>query len=380
MKTQSKNNMTAVFPQKPEDLNCANLTQLLQTAYPKAKVVDFTMTESKTFEAGSNEVSTACRVGLDVELAGENVESIHRRWVIKMCRPDLGDIPLYENEVNFYTRLRPEIEIETPACFGGVYDASERSFGIAMEDMRLRNVDFTNVTSDVSLAHMKSLLSLLATLHAQYWESPRFATDLSWLQPHTAGPIYTLFNHPGMVPAMIAQEIEANQFKRELVEGAGQTAAGLYREFRKLQQHQSMLPQTLCHGDTHIGNCYSLPDGRAGLLDWQLMARGYCLHDVTYALMTGLSVGTRRKHEGELLAYYRQQLEENGVASVPDADTIWLEYRRAAIWGVYIGWLTTPISNYGWDITVNNHIRLLTAYRDLECSAALADLPDAAAF
>jgi len=63
--------MTAVFPQKPEDLNCANLTQLLQTAYPKAKVVDFTMTESKTFEAGSNEVSTACRVGLDVELAGE---------------------------------------------------------------------------------------------------------------------------------------------------------------------------------------------------------------------------------------------------------------------------------------------------------------------
>ena len=189
-----------------------------------------------------------------------------------------------------------------------------------------------------------------------------------------------MFNHPDIVPAIIAQEVEANQFKKELVEAAGQTAEGLYREFRKLQQHQATLPQTLCHGDTHIGNCYMLHDGRVGLLDWQLMARGYCLHDVTYALMTGLSVGTRRKHEGELLAHYRQQLKENGVANVPDADTIWLEYRRAAIWGVYIGWLTTPISNYGWDITVNNHIRLLTAYRDLECSAALADLPDADAF
>jgi len=29
---------------------------------------------------------------------------------------------------------------------------------------------------------------------------------------------------------------------------------------------------------------------------------------------------------------------------------------------------------------VNNHIRLLTAYQDLECSVALADLPEADPF
>lgn len=96
--------------------------------------------------------------------------------------------------------------------------------------------------------------------------------------------------------------------------------------------------------------------------------------------MTGLSVGLRRQHERELLAFYRGQLEDRGVRDAPGPDTLWLEYRRAAVWGVYIGWLTTPIMNYGWEITVNNHIRLLTAYRDLECSAALSDLPDADPF
>ena len=110
------------------------------------------------------------------------------------------------------------------------------------------------------------------------------------------------------------------------------------------------------------------------------MARGYCLHDVTYLLMTGLSVESRRRHQKDLLGYYRSQLEAHGVDHAPSLEELWLEYRRAAIWGVYIGWLTTPIMNYGWDICVNNHIRLLTAYQDLECSEALADLPDAGPF
>lgn len=371
--------MTASFPHDPSALRAADLTRLVRSLHPAVEVTDFEVRESKTFAAGTDEVSTAGRIVVDVQLEGEGADAIDSHWMIKVCRPDLGDIPLYENEVAFYTRLRPEIEIEAPRCFGGLYHPGG-GFGIALEDLRLRDVHFANVTSNVSLAQIETLLGVLATLHAHYWESPRFETDLSWLQPHTAGAIYGMFNHPEAVPAMIAGQVEANQFKTELVEAAGQTTEGLYREFRKLQQHQATLPQTLCHGDTHIGNTYLLPDGGAGLVDWQLMARGYCLHDVTYLLMTGISVATRRQHQRDLLAFYREQLVKRGVADVPSLDTLWLEYRRAAVWGVYIGWLTTPIENYGWEICVNNHIRLLTAYQDLECSAALADLPEADPF
>lgn len=372
--------MVATFPHDATQLECGDLTRLVRSLHPGVEVVDFDVLESKTFAAGTDEVSTAGRIYIDVVLAGEGSESLDRRWMVKVCRPDLGDIPLYENEVAFYTRLRPEIEIEAPTCFGGLYERGAEGFAIALEDLRLRDVHFANVKSDVSLAQIESLLCSLAALHARYWESPRFETDLAWIEPHTSGAIYTMFNHPNMIPAMIAEQIEQNQFKKELVEAAGQTAEGLYLEFRKLQKHQATLPQTLCHGDTHVGNTYLLPDGAAGLVDWQLMARGYCLHDVTYLLMTGLSVGARRRNQKELLAYYRAQLVEQGIADAPSLGELWLEYRRAAIWGVYIGWLTTPIMNYGWDICVNNHIRLLTAYQDLACSEALADLPDADPF
>ena len=369
-----------IFPHDPSELSCDDLTRLVRSLHPQVEVVAFDVVDHKTFAADTGEVSTAGRIVLDVGVRGEGAEKIDPRWIVKVCRPDLGDIPLYENEVAFYTRLRPELEIEAPLCFGGLHDSARGGFGIALEDLRLRNAHFANVKSEVTLAQIEALLSCLAALHAQYWESPRFETDLAWVQPHTAGAIYAMFNHPDAIPAMIAENIAGNQFKQELVEAAGQTAKGLYEEFRKLQKHQATLPQTLCHGDTHIGNTYLLPEGGAGLVDWQLMARGYCLHDVTYLLMTGLSVGTRRSHQERLLAHYRAQLVERGVREAPALEELWLEYRRAAVWGVYIGWLTTPIDNYGWDICVNNHIRLLTAYQDLECREALADLPEAEPF
>ena len=268
--------MPAVFPHDPSEIRCSDLTRLVQSLHPGVEVVDFDVLENKTFAAGTDEVSTAGRIIVDVVLTGEGADAIDRRWMIKVCRPDLGDIPLYENEVAFYTRLRPEIEIEAPVCFGGLHDPGQAGFAIALEDLRRRDVHFANVKSDVGLPQLESLLSALAALHARYWESPRFEADLAWIEPHTAGAIYTMFNHPDMIPTMIAEQIEQNQFKTELVEAAGQTAGGLYREFRKLQKHQATLPQTLCHGDSHIGNTYLLPDGRAGLVDWQLMARGYC--------------------------------------------------------------------------------------------------------
>ena len=82
----------------------------------------------------------------------------------------------------------------------------------------------------------------------------------------------------------------------------------------------------------------------------------------------------RRLRERELLAFYREKLREHGVTGVPAANALWDEYRRAMVWGVYIGWLTTPVVNYGWEITVMNHLRIMTAYEDLETARAIADL------
>lgn len=364
------------FPLNAEELTKTRLTELLRSLDSTASVESFVITDSKQYGDGSDQVSTANRIELDVAFHGRDGHR-QQKMVIKCSRPDLVSIPLYRNEVNFYTRVLPLLALEVPQPFGGESHQASGTFGLALENLRERSVSFPNVKSRLSLADIRALLDTLSTLHARFWESAEFSSELDFIESHTRGDLWWFFNSRDAVPAVIHHEMNKQQYKRELVEAAGQTELGLYNEYRKLQQHQATLPCTLCHGDTHIGNTYFLPDGRAGLLDWQMMAKGYFMHDVAYIMITSLPVAQRRAHQGELLAYYLQELRAKGATNVPDMETAWLEYRRAAVWGVYIGWLTCAVENYGWDINVCNHVRLLAAYRDLETSAALANLPDA---
>jgi hypothetical protein len=367
---------TTAFPLSAAELTNARLTELLRSVDAQASVESFVISDTKQYGDGSDLVSTANRIELDVVFDGRDGRG-QEKMVIKCARPDLVSIPLYSNEVNFYTRVLPLLELEVPRAFGGEFHEASGTFGLALENLRERGASFPSVKSVVSPADMRALLDTLSTLHARFWESEELSSALDFVEPHTSGRLWWFFNSRDAVPSLIQHEMNRQQYKREMVEAAGQTELGLYNECRKLQQHQATLPCTLCHGDTHIGNTYFLPDGRAGLLDWQLMAKGYFIHDVAYILITSLSVAQRRAHQGEMLAYYLQQLRAKGATNVPDIETAWLEYRRAAVWGVYIGWLTCAVENYGWDINVCNHVRLLTAYRDLETSAALANLPEA---
>jgi len=366
--------VSAAFPFSADALTLEVINDLVHTLHPRADVTSFEVRE--TFHFGSGQVSTAGRIALRLSYAGAGAASLPREVMLKVTRPELGARPLYANEVAFYTRLRPEIgaDVETPQCIGGTYDPTTGTFGLALEDLRVRSATFANVKTPHSVADVESLLDSVARLHSRFWKSPRFGTDLAWVQTHVDGDLHVLFDHPDLVPALIRQQVADVQFKRELVESVGETPDTLHAQVRRVQAHQARLPRTLLHGDTHAGNTYRLPDGTGGLVDWQLSVRGFCLHDVTYLLITALTVEQRRRHERELLAYYLDALRAAGVRDAPDLDAAFLEYRRAAVWGVYIGWLTTPVDNYGWDVTVMNHVRLLTAYRDLETAAAIATL------
>jgi hypothetical protein len=371
--------MTERFPFSGDELTVEHLDALVHTVHPGVSIVAFEVTGSHVVGDGNGAVSTAGRISVEVEYRGDGAAELPTQLVIKVSRPDLPALPLYRNEVAFYRNLRPELgsAIESPRCVGANFDESSGTFGLALEDLTIRGATFPSVKTPVSIAQLQSIIDSVATLHARFWESPRFATDLSWVQTHVAGELHDLFNRPGPVPAGIERQLATQQFKRELVQMVGQTGESLYLQTRRAQAHQATLPRTQVHGDLHIGNTYLLPGDRGGFVDLQLAVRGYCIHDLAYLLVTGLSIEQRRAHERNLLAYYRDRLGEAGLDDVPDLDTIWLEYRRAAVWGVYIGWLTTPVGYYDWEICVTNLIRLLTAYADLETADALADLPDA---
>lgn len=364
--------MTLRVPMTPDEFDTAILEELIRTAHPDVRLASASVVDAALSTAGDERVSTARRIAFDVTNADGSDPVVPSRLMVKVARPEFREIPLYENEVNIFTRIGNELPIRVPRSFGGVRDPESVTFGLVLEDLRSANATFENVLSPLTPDDTAALLDQLASLHAAYWESPRFQGDLAWVQPHTSGPIHDLFTS-GVTP-LIEHEVATHQFKRELVQSTGETTASLRAKVARVQAHQATLPRTLLHGDAHVGNTYCLPDGQRGYLDLQLAAYGFCMHDVSYTIATSLDVDDRRAHERELIAGYRQRLVDRGVGAPPTLDDLLEEHRRAMAWCLYIGWLTSPTENYGWEITVGNVIRISTAYRDLSSSAAIEAL------
>jgi aminoglycoside phosphotransferase (APT) family kinase protein len=361
---------SVVFPLHAEELTPGLLTAALAEWHPDARVESLRVVDQAHCKSGS--ASTAARAVLDLDYAGGADAGLPRRLILKTVLIRPGSIPdLYENEVRFYREIRREFDLETPRAYASSFDPASGSFGVLMEDVTLRSARFPNATESLERGAIISLLDNLAALHARYWRSPRFDEDLAGLWTPCSGGFYDFLQLRGL--EVIGRLVRRSEYKQALLERLGRSLEEVWEALWKAQAILASEPSTLLHGDTHLGNTYLLPDGRAGLLDWQLMNRGRWAHDVTYILVTGLDVEARRRDERELLAYYLNRLRKGGVADTPAPEDAWLLYRQTAIWGFLLGWFICPVENYGEAILRANLDRLTTALEDLESFRAIAD-------
>ncbi len=386
---------------------------MLRALHPAAVVRSVDVTDRA--RCGDGIASTADRITLSVEVAPDTAPGLPSRMILKtlLLHPSLrfglpavlalartsraaGSIPglgaaarsglfvlvgayqryfphapdaMYVNEVRFYTEVRPELDIEAPVAFGGLFDERSRQFGILMEDLTTRGTEFPNATQELPLETVRDLLEGLARLHARFWESPRFERDLQWLPDRLSGGMHPVFD--GIGRELIRYQVAQHPMKAELIRPLGRNVDRLWEDLWASQAILAEGPSTLLHGDTHVGNTYVLPDGRGGFLDFQLSVRGHWANDVGYLLATALAPETRRKHERELLALHLDALGRHGVAAPPTAEEAFRAYRLAMVWGLVIGWLITPPVNYGTAITEANVSRMVEACRDLQAFDAL---------
>jgi hypothetical protein len=357
------------FPKRAEELTPELLTAALAERRPGVVVEGLRVLEQAHCDSGS--ASTAARAVLDLDYAPGHDEGLPSRVVLKtvLIRPGAPGV-MYENEVRFYRQLRPELDIETPQAYASIYDEASGSFGVVLEDLRLRSARFPDATGSMTQQEIMDALRHLARLHARFWSSPRFSRDLGWLWTPCSGGFHDFMRAGGF--ELIRDQIEGTPYKQELLVRLGRTLPELWELLWQAQAILASEPTTLLHGDAHLGNTYLLPGGRAGLLDWQLMNRGRWAHDVTYLLMTALETDFRRRHERELLAGYLEELRGGGVEDAPGLDDAWLLHRQTAIWGFLVGWCITPVENYGEEILRANLERLTAAVEDLETFDALS--------
>jgi len=129
-------------------------------------------------------------------------------------------------------------------------------------------------------------------------------------------------------------------------------------------------PQTLLHGDAHIGNLYFLPDA-VGFLDWQVVQRGQGMRDVSYFLINSVPTALRREEQRNLIGLYLATLAEHGVAA-PAFDLAWEQYRLHAFY-TWIGAAVTAAATtlQAASIARAGLARSCTALIDLDSLTAL---------
>ena len=362
---------SVVFPADVDHLTPEVFTAALAATHPGVIVDELEVVAAK--RCGDGVASTADRVVVDLTYRPGTAGELPRRLILKtMLATPHAPAAMYENEVRFYTELRPGLPIEAPTSFGGSFDPSTGRFGLLLEDLGARGAHFPSALDPVGLDEVRSLLGHLAVLHARFWDSPRFATDLSWVGTPTSGGMFEVFDLIGL--ELIEDQVARYPFKADLIAPLGRTLPELWALLWRVQAHHNHAPITLLHGDTHVGNTYLLAGDRGGFLDWQLMMRGSWSHDVTYLLVTAIEPEVRRAHERDLLAHYLDCLAGAGVAHPPTPVEAFEQYRAAALWGLVIGWLICPPENYGEPITVENISRTVAAVTDLDTLGAIAAL------
>ena len=230
-----------------------------------------------------------------------------------------------------------------------------------LQDLVELRGEFGNTYQHIGIEATASALEDLAGLHAVFWSSPKL--DAQWLprSMDTRGDSDQARLMWWLVEENLAREVYIQRLPSWMVADRQRflRAYDLLNVYARAQSG----PETIVHGDAYLGNTYLKPDGHRIWLDWQMVRRGHAWRDVSYFMLTSLTIDERRNHERELLRHYREVLVGLGANDVADDEAIWQHYRRWAMYGLQ-SWMGTK-DHWGQD----NHAmieRFSVATEDLE--------------
>lgn len=223
-----------------------------------------------------------------------------------------------QQEVHFFQRYAPEIDLNIPRAHFAATDDSPQGI-IVFEDLAARGVAFGQNMLPVTPDHAAGVLEELAPLHAAWWESPRLGELDGWevaqrqYLKHCFRPSHW--------------EVLVDWTNGDLLQEAVGTQENAVAVLEKLWEWCDQQPRTFLHGDPHGGNFFYEPDGRAGILDWQLCFAGNYSHDMAWVIVTTLDVEQRRAHERDLVQTYQEALRAAGGPALA-FDDMWAAYQR----------------------------------------------------
>jgi hypothetical protein len=227
-------------------------------------------------------------------------------------------------EGNFYTQIRPALQIAAPLCYHSAYDRRTFAAIHLLEDMvATKCATFCNHKTYVSRAMADDMIDLLAALHGRFYGDLALGERYRWLASYPRW--FTIGSEKMSTEYYTNQAFDAaaHVIPAKVLARRGEVWPAT---MRALAVHESE-PQGLIHSDVHIGNWYRTGAGQMGLCDWQCLSRGHWSRDFAYAVTASLTPDDRRNWERDLLARYIERFATlTGVR--PDFDRSFLYYRQ----------------------------------------------------
>jgi hypothetical protein len=236
---------------------------------------------------------------------------------------------------------------------------------IVLEDMATTPCEFPDTLHPLDNDKMALLVECLAHVHRTFWnrlpEKHGGSGQFGWLWPPSSDPTIPL------TPALMRMSARRVADRTPIPVEPGRF---VWENFEAVTAALDAGPHTVLHGDSHPGNTY-FRDGRAGLLDWQVVRRGHPARDLAYTLVLGMATADREAVQRDLLDVYRQALATGGGPEL-DRDDLWFRYRQAVAYAFVSPLTTAGLGGMQTEsIAFEGLQRAVAALRDLETAAAL---------
>ena len=214
-------------------------------------------------------------------------------------------LDFYNREANFYTRMSAQCPLRTAQCY--YVDVNQANYDFVLILENLSALATRDQLVGASRDEIMVAVGKVAQMHAQYWGK---TADQTWMYDvmgaEEAVKLKTYVYMPSLEPALNRFDYCFTEAQRALVRTVGENYSDYWAT--------NGCPNTFIHGDYRQDNMmYPSGAAEAIVIDWQICGYGKGIFDIAYLMCQSVDPDLRGKIEMDVLAHYRDALQEQGV-------------------------------------------------------------------